>query len=419
MGTQVGVGVSRHRNPDTAGKEAVAQALTQANITHPDFVMLFATVGYRQSMLLKSVREATHKAPLIGCSGAGVIAQGVTDESNFAMTVVVFKSDEMSFTHGMATGIRADVKNASVEVGEAVGAVLDAHTDAHSADVPAPKALFLFLEGISSNFDAFMEGLRSRTTLEQTIPAIGGFAGDNVAIKETFQYFDDQVVNDGAVWALLSGEVRVASVLNHGCIPLGEKHTVTKSDRNTVYEVDHLPVLEALEGFLSKSEIDDWSTMAVVVAWALESKRQPMSSDPCDEPRQSTSSEADSVCIRSMVSKNEQAGTVDFFSDIPEGSNFWIARRDQEKICAGAERMVHALLAKIGNHTPKLLFQVECVGRGKLILREHGKQALINSLQSQVGLDIPWVGLYAFAEIGPLSGHNQMHNFTGILTALY
>lgn len=46
----------------------------------PDFVMLFATVAYPQSVLLQSVREATGQAPLIGCSSAGAIAHNVPKE---------------------------------------------------------------------------------------------------------------------------------------------------------------------------------------------------------------------------------------------------------------------------------------------------------------------------------------------------
>lgn len=57
MDTQIGVGISHHRNPRMAGKEAVAKAKQQAALLaemddRPDFVMLFATVAYPQSVLL-------------------------------------------------------------------------------------------------------------------------------------------------------------------------------------------------------------------------------------------------------------------------------------------------------------------------------------------------------------------------------
>lgn len=412
MSTQIGVGISHHRNPATAGEEAVSQALRQSVITGtPDFVMLFATVGYRQEVLLKSVRAATQQAPLIGCSVAGTIVMGEADESNFAVTVLLIKSDEMTFARGMTTGI----KDSSLRVGESVGEAVAASSATQKNAGDEPKALFLFLEGISSNFDAFMEGVRSRTDVEQSIPAIGGLAGDNVAIRETFQYCDDRVVSDGAVWALLAGEVQIASVMSHGCVPLGESHTVTKSDRNRVYEVDNLPVLKVLKSYLSQAEIDNWGIAAVMVAWALELPDHLLNVD--------SGARNDSACndtiIRCMATRDEAAGAIHLLADAPVGSRFWIVRRDQAQICEQAIKMADALIEKMGQEQPKLLFQVECAGRGKLIFREQEKLSLNNSLQARIGSQIPWIGLYAFAEIGPTVQQNSLHNFTGILTALY
>ena len=48
MATRAGVGVSRHHNPNIAGREAAEQALEKAGIEKPDFVFMFATVGYDQ-----------------------------------------------------------------------------------------------------------------------------------------------------------------------------------------------------------------------------------------------------------------------------------------------------------------------------------------------------------------------------------
>ena len=47
MGTKAGVGMSHHRNPRMAGREAAEKALQQAGVEKPDFVFMFATVGYK------------------------------------------------------------------------------------------------------------------------------------------------------------------------------------------------------------------------------------------------------------------------------------------------------------------------------------------------------------------------------------
>ena len=116
MAIQAGVGVSHHRNPKVAGQEAAEKALAAAGVEKPDFSFMFATVGYNQQALLNAVREATKGAPLCGSSGGGVIAGGEADESNFAVGVMAISSDQLRFSHGMATRLKQD----PTEVGRAI-----------------------------------------------------------------------------------------------------------------------------------------------------------------------------------------------------------------------------------------------------------------------------------------------------------
>ena len=53
MGTITGVGVSNHRDPTRAAKEAVKEAMEALSIKKPDFVFMFASVGYNQEKLVK------------------------------------------------------------------------------------------------------------------------------------------------------------------------------------------------------------------------------------------------------------------------------------------------------------------------------------------------------------------------------
>ena len=99
MGTSVGVGYSVHRNPEEAGKEAALKALEQKGPGKPDFVFVFATVGYNQQVLIRTIRETTSGAPLSGCSGEGIITQGMVAETNFGVCVMAISSDELRFAN--------------------------------------------------------------------------------------------------------------------------------------------------------------------------------------------------------------------------------------------------------------------------------------------------------------------------------
>ncbi len=51
MATKAGVGMSRHHNPNVAGREAAEQALEKAGVSKPDFVVMFGSIGYDQHSL--------------------------------------------------------------------------------------------------------------------------------------------------------------------------------------------------------------------------------------------------------------------------------------------------------------------------------------------------------------------------------
>ena len=92
MTTKAAVGTSYHHNPNVAGREAAEQALRNAGLEKPDFVFMFATVGYDQRSVLQAVREATGGAPLCGCSGEGTIGGKALGDLLAASTGVGTKS---------------------------------------------------------------------------------------------------------------------------------------------------------------------------------------------------------------------------------------------------------------------------------------------------------------------------------------
>src|SRR3712207_5119808 len=118
MATKAGVGMSRHHSPSIAGREAAEQALEKAGVSKADFVFMFASVGYDQHSLLRAVRETTGGAPLTGCSAEGTIGGEDADESNYSVVVTAISSDELQWTNGIATGLRADSRAAGQEVAQ-------------------------------------------------------------------------------------------------------------------------------------------------------------------------------------------------------------------------------------------------------------------------------------------------------------
>jgi len=396
MGIQAGVGMSHHRNPKVAGQEAANQALEAAGVEKPDLIFMFATVGYDQQALLEAVREATDGAPLCGCSGEGVIAGGEADESSFSVGAMAIRSDQLRFSHGIVTGLKEDSAEAGRAIAEAIQPVVSSDT----------LALFLFPDGITLNFDRLAAGLEGQLNLDHLLPLVGGTAGDNMAMKRTYQYYNGQVASDGVAWALLSGGAQIAWAVNHSCVPVGIEYKVTRCEGNVIYEIDDRPALEVVKDYVTEAGIEDWARTVLTLPLGL---KVPGLVQDYDE-----------YIIRGMLGgKDDTTGSVTIPTEVSEGMSIWMTRRDSEKVAKGVERAAEEIKAQLGEEPARLVFQFDCAGRGKALLREQQNLQLLKTLRQQVGPEVPWLGFYTFGEIAPVGKHNYFHNYTVVLTAIY
>ena len=396
MGTTVGVGYSFHRNPEEAGREAAVNAKKQAGIEAPDFVFVFATVGYDQEILIGAIREATSGAPLSGCSGEGIIAQDTVSESNFGVAVMAIKSDELRFNNAYATGLgrRSDI------AGEHLAAEINPFL------APDSMVCLLFADGLFFNFDTFRATFEKSIARERPLPILGGLSADNWSTQRTYQYHNDQVLSEGISCVIMSGNVSIAYGVNHGCVPVGTKRTITRSDGNIIYEIDGLPALEAMNDYFEENWRSQWNKTSINLCLGFKTP---------ENIRQNY----EEYIVRYMMAKNDQDGSVTIQSDVTDGTDLWMVRRDTELITCGLRELSRHLKEKVGSEKPKFVLQFECAGRGKVMLRERVKMELISSLQKELGGDVPWIGFYGYGEIGPVADYNCFHNFTSVVTVVY
>jgi hypothetical protein len=395
VGTRAGVGMSHHHNPKQAGKEAVDQAMRNGNIHAPDFVFMFASVGYNQQALLDTVNQASGGAPLSGCSGEGIISLGEADESNFSVATMVIQSDELVFKNAHATGLKRNPSLCGEKIAHALSACINKET----------IGMFVFVDGLTVNFDSFKAALEDNLKLDRFIPMFGGLSADNWEMKRTYQYCNNRVISDGAVCTLMSGKARIAWVVNHGCVPIGAEHEITRCEGNTIYEIDSMPVLEVFKEYLDEEEINNWSRAVVNLCLGFK--------------RPNTMPGYDEYLIRFMPTKDDEKGSITISTETENGTKFWMTRRDQEKIANGVRNAASRIKEAIGDQMIKMVFHFDCAGRGKVVFRDQLKIQLLKELQEKVGNSIPWIGFYTLGEIGPVGNQNHFHNYTAIISAVY
>ncbi|HMK59886.1 MAG TPA: FIST N-terminal domain-containing protein [Dissulfurispiraceae bacterium] len=396
MTTTAGVGFSSHKNAAEAGRQAAADAMKHAGTDSPDLVIVFATVGYDQQLLINSIRKATSGAPLSGCSGEGVITRDIVAETNFGVSVMALRSDELQFRNFFVREIGQDIAKAGKE--------LAAGIRPHLTD--DSRACFLFADGLVFNFDPFLAAFEQTLGIEKQLPILGGLAADNWASKKTYQYHDDQVFSEGISCILMSGVGKVAWGVNHGCVPVGKERTITKCSGNVIYEIDGMPALEALKEYFDDNWKNEWNKTSLNLCLGFKAP-------------QHFREHYDEYIVRYMMSKDDRDGHVKIQSEVNEGDRLWMVRRDKDLIRDGAKKISMMIDEQTSGNRPKFVLQFECVGRGKVVLREQEKLEIIRSLQKDIGDSIPWMGFYTYGEIGPVSHCNSFHNFTSVVAAVY
>jgi hypothetical protein len=404
VATKAGVGMSRHHNPNVAGREAAEQALEKAGISKPDFVLVFGSIGYDQHSLVRAIRETTGGAPLTGCSAEGTIDGDDADESNFSVVVMAISSDEIQWHNGIARGFEDD----SRAVGKRVAQELLPHLSAETIGLFAfPDGVKDFLVPTDNLVDNFFAGLGANLPSERFLPLWGGGANTNVNMASPpYQYCDDEVISDGVSYALLSGEAHAAWAVSHTLIPIGGERIVTRSQGNVIYEIDGNPATEVLKEYLPEGalvEDRDWMRYAVSLALCFKAP--------------SYMKDEEYVC-RGYPAVRMADGSIILQTEVPEGTSIWFSTRDKKKLATGLDRMATQIKDQLGGEKPKLIFQFECATRGKMMLRDQEKLHFLRQFRQSVDPDVPWAGYYTWGEIGPVEEHNLRHLYTSVVLAL-
>jgi hypothetical protein len=404
MATKAGVGMSRHHNPNVAGREAAEQALEKAGVDKPDFIFMFASIGYDQRSLLRAVHEATGGAPLTGCSAEGTINGDDADESNFSVVVTAISSDELRWHNGIARGL---VEDDSRAVGQRVAKDLLPYLSAETI------GLFVFPDGrldfgvSRDNLDNFFAGLEENLPSERFLPMWGGGANKTGGWrKPPHQYCDDEVISGGVSYALLSGEAQASWAISHSVIPIGGERKVTRSKGNVIHEIDNKPAVEVLKEYLPEHALADdrdWIRYAVSLALCF---RAPIYMK--DEE----------FVVRGVPAVKMADGSIIVQTDVQEGTSIWFSSRDKEKLATGLDRMAAQIKEQLEGEQPNLVFQFECATRGKEMLREQEKLQFLRQFRRSVDPDVPWAGYYCAGEIGPVEKHNNHHLYTSVVLAL-
>ncbi|MEW6620958.1 MAG: FIST N-terminal domain-containing protein [bacterium] len=393
MGIEAAVGYC-HSSEDafTAGIKAAEMAMEKTN-GRADAVFVFSAIKYDQEKMLNGVNSVIKNAPLVGCSTDGeILTTGYMEDS---VSLMILNSDALSFSMGYGLEANIDAKKTGLMTAQMA---MDNRGNEKKISV-----FFLFGDGVKANGVDLVRG--AQEVLGEEFHIVGGLAGDGFEFQKTYQYYDNQVITNGAVGLLISGNVKVSTGVKHGWTFIGRDRIVTKAEGNVVYELDGESVFKLYEEYLGE-RADELPQVAFEFPFGV-----------IDENNQRY--------LRCPVAVDRKLGTVTFAGKVPQGATVKMTTGTTIDAIKAARDASEYALSNLGkNTTPAAIFVFDCCARKKVFGRRTQKE--IDAIQGILGENVPLIGFYTYGEIAPIQQEKEgkifkistFHNLTDAIVVL-
>ncbi|HIC10516.1 MAG TPA: diguanylate phosphodiesterase, partial [Campylobacterales bacterium] len=180
----------------------------------------------------------------IGTTTAGEIFQGKYSVKSIVISISIFENSRVNISHFIE---RNDYQT-GIKVAKTMATDLT-------------KILILFGEGLRTNGDDLVQGIAS---VNSNIVIAGGMAGDYGDMKKTFVFDHNGIYDRGVVVASINSEVlQVFTDYQLNWQPIGKVMTVTKANKNILYEIDNMNVKDLYRKYLGEKIADLFPISAI------------------------------------------------------------------------------------------------------------------------------------------------------------
>jgi small ligand-binding sensory domain FIST len=350
--------------PDLEGaaEVALAQALAPLDGVAPDLLCVFVAAGVPARIeaveaAARQVMSTCGARTTIGATAAGVCADGRGVDHGPAVAVWA-----ATLPGARLRAFRPDARSMPTLDGDerAAALLVDPHTFPLTGFLPHTGAL----------------------------PVVGGLASARGGPGSNRLFLDGEVHAHGAVGLLVGGDVTVGTAVSQGCRPTGPPMTVTRAERNVLYELAGAPALQRL------SEVVSAHPLARRRATARGLQLGVVVDEYVDvHPR-------DAFLVRGILDADEATGAVVVGDVVEVGRTVRFQLRD-----AGTAAEDLALLLSTPTQGPRGALLFSCAERRALL---GSPDRDVRAVRDRLG-GAAVAGMVAAGEIGPVGGRNHLH----------
>ena len=346
-------------------------------------VLLFGNRAYaRDEKIMAEIQQHFPSAQLVGCTTSGEVLDTKIYDESFCLTAIDLESSRLEIVSGNIE------KSSTTDVAKQL---------AQQLDHQGLRYVIVLADGHQLNGTELVNGLQAH--LPDHVLISGGLAGDGTNFNETVVWHNNNSNTGNIVVIGFYGEKLRFS---HGCIggwsAFGPDRTITKSTSNILYELDEQPALELYKKYLGP-HAEQLPSSALLFPLVLKN--------------------GDKHITRTILSINEEDGSMVFAGDVPEGSVVQLMRASTNNLIDGAEIAAETALENLGSVSQSgLALLISCVGR-RLVLDKYTEDEL-EVIKDVLGDNWSYTGFYSYGELSPLNRNSKcaLHNQTMTVTAI-
>ena len=358
--------------------------LPSAEVERQGVVFVFGARPLLQAgEIMDGLRRQFKGAAILGCSTSGEIVGDTVVDDSVVATAVDFEHTRLR----TASASIAEAKS-SYQVGEELARQLNDDSLRH---------VFVLSDGLNVNGSDLARGLASGVA--EGVSITGGLSGDSTDFAETWVVADDAAgPHRVAALGLYGDDLRVGYGSMGGWEPFGPVRSITRAEGNILYELDGRSALD-----LYKTYLGDHAAQLPASGLLF--------------PIVVTPEQGSEGVVRTVLSVNEQDGSMTFAGDIPQGGTAQLMKTNVDDLVDGATAAAEASLSGLGDARPELALLVSCVGR-KLVMKQRIEEE-VEAIRDVFGADTKIAGFYSYGELCPFraGGDCRLHNQTMTITA--
>ena len=364
------------------------QIATQLGPAKTDLAVLFAHPRFVPQIddLVESAQKAVGARHLIGCTGAGIIGTDQEFEQKPALSLLAgeLPGAEVSPFH-----------LTEKELEESTGPAYW-HFQLELEPSAGPN-LLLFVDPFTTRAMQLVDALAEAYP---QAPMIGGLASGAQQPGENRLFLDGEVYDEGAVGVGLTGRIALRTVVSQGCRPIGEPLTVTRAEKNIVFELAGRPPMKVLQEMLPRLPARDQklARSALFLGRVINEYREEFSRGD--------------FLIRNLIGSDPQSGALAVGDLMRTGQTVQFQVRDADTADEDLRHLLTNERRELGGSQPCGVLLFSCVGRGEGMYGAAHHD--IKLVQESLG-PVPAAGFFCNGEIGPVGQRAFIHGFTSVV----